>query len=78
MNDERAPAAKGGDRLGDAKDTSGGHRETEEPKLPDPRELDGARYAALDCRAHSDQARAVVAAVTDLGAHELTGGNADQ
>src|SRR5262245_24405623 len=42
------------------------------PKLSNPRELDGARYAALDCRAHSDQARALVAAVADLVAtHEL-------
>ena len=40
-----------------------------------PRELDDARYAALDCRAHSDQARALVAAVTDLvAAHELASG----
>src|SRR5215471_5804116 len=40
-----------------------------------PRELDDARYAALDCRAHSDQARALVSAVTDLVvAQELAAG----
>jgi hypothetical protein len=40
-----------------------------------PRELDDARYAALDCRAHSDRARALVSAVTDLVvAQELAAG----
>jgi hypothetical protein len=40
-----------------------------------PRELDDARYAALICRAHSDQARTLVTAVTNLVAtHELTKG----
>jgi hypothetical protein len=32
-------------------------RTSKEPKVKSPRELDGARYAALDCRAHSDQVR---------------------
>jgi hypothetical protein len=83
MDDKRAPAALGEDRLGDAnreggidpRETLGGPEETKEPKLQNPRELDDARYAALDCRAHSDQARALVAAVTDLVAtHELATG----
>ena len=84
MNDKRAPAVLGEDRRGDAnreggidspRETLGGPEETKEPKLQNPRELDDARYAALDCRAHSDQARALVAAVTDLVAEqELTSG----
>src|SRR6516162_9822946 len=44
-------------------------------KRQNPRELDDARYAALDCRAHSDQARALVSAVTELVvAQELAAG----
>src|SRR5262245_5283781 len=81
MNDERKPAGQGDDQLGDAnvvyssnssKDTSDAPKETGEPKVHNPRELDDARYAALDCRAHSDEACALVKTVTDLvAAHEL-------
>jgi hypothetical protein len=84
MNDERTPAGRDDDQPVDAngdnssnipKDTLGASKETGEPKVHNPRELDDARYAALDCRAHSDQARALVAAVTDrVAAHELTAG----
>ena len=84
MNDKRAPAVLGEDRRGDAtredgidspRETLGAPEETKEPKLQNPRELDDARYGALDCRAHSDQARALVAVVTDLVAtHELAAG----
>jgi hypothetical protein len=84
MIDERTPAGCGDDQLGDAKgdssgnspkDTLGAPKEIGEPKVHNPRELDDARYAALDCRAHSDEARALVATVTDLvAAHELAAG----
>src|SRR5262249_6172677 len=82
MIDERTPAGRAEDQLGDAnsesstpKDTLCVPKETGELKVHNPRELDDARYAALDCRAHSDEARAVVAAVTDMvAAHELTAG----
>ena len=84
MDDKCAPAVRDEDRRGDAnregsidnpKETLGGLEETKQPKVHNPRELDDARYAALDCRAHSDQARALVAAVTDLvAAHELASG----
>jgi hypothetical protein len=84
MIDERIPAGCGDDQLGDAKgdssgnspkDTLGAPKEIGEPKVQNPRELDDARYAALDCRAHSDQARALVATVTDLvAAQELSAG----
>lgn len=80
-DDEAAPASG---QLGAAnheasnnapKETTGVPQETKEPKVRNPRELDDARYAALDCRAHSDQARALVAAVTDMvTAHELAAG----
>src|SRR5262249_53860805 len=86
MIDERTPAGRAEDQLGDAnsesstpKDTLCVPKETGELKVHNPRELDDARYAALDCRAHSDEARAVVAAVTDMvAAHELTAGGRDQ
>jgi hypothetical protein len=84
MNDERTPAGRGEDQLSDVngesssnipKDTLGAPKETGEPKVHNPRELNDARYAALDCRAHSDQARALVAAVTDLAAaQEISAG----
>src|SRR4029078_1610198 len=64
MNDERVDRG--------AKNTLDGPEETKQPKVQNPRELDGARYAALDCRAHSDQARALVVAVTEMVVeHEL-------
>src|SRR5262245_44413053 len=73
MIDERTPAGRAEDQLGDGnsesstpKDTLGVPKETGEPKVHNPRELDEARYAALDCRAHSDQAAALVAAVTGM------------
>src|SRR5262249_14643025 len=57
------------------KDTLDNHRETNQPKVDNPRELDGARYAALDCRAHSEEAHALVAHVTSLvAAQELAAG----
>jgi hypothetical protein len=84
MNDERAPAGRSEDQLDDAngESSTGGPKDalrapkyTKGPKKHNPRELDDARYAALDCRAHSDQAGALVAAVTDMvAAHELTAG----
>lgn len=84
MNDERAPATQGEDQLGDThrlggsddpKDTLAGREEAKRPNRENPRELDDARYAALLCRAHSDQARALVAAITDMvAAHELAAG----
>ena len=82
MNDERTPAGQGDDQIGDAnsesstsKDTLGAPKETGEPKVHNPRELDDARYAALDCRAHSEQALALVVSVTDMVAtHELAAG----
>jgi hypothetical protein len=49
--------------------------EAKKPKVDNPREFDDARYAGLTSRAHSEQARAVVVAVTDLvAAHELAAG----
>src|SRR5262245_4802385 len=84
MNDERTRAGRSDDQLVDAngesstdspKDALGAPKDTKAPKGFNPRELDDARYAALDCRAHSDQARALVAAVTDLVAtQELAAG----
>ena len=79
MDDKRAPAALGEDRLGDAnregvidspRETLGDRGETKKSKRQNPRELDDARYAALDCRAHSDQARALVTTVTNLVAEQ--------
>ena len=50
-------------------------RKTRSQRSTNPRELDGARYAALLTRAHSDQAHALVATVTDMvAAHELAVG----
>ena len=83
MNDERASAGRGDDQLranGESssdspKDAFVAPKETKEPNSVHPRELDDARYAALDCRAHSDEARALVATVTDLvTAQELAAG----
>src|SRR5262245_21800915 len=82
MNDERTPAGRGEDQLGDANsessiptDTLGAPKNLWKPKVHNPRELDDARYAALDCCAHSDGARSLVADVTDtVAAHELTAG----
>ena len=84
MDDKRAPAALGEDRLGDAnregvidspRETLGDRGETKKSSRQNPRELDDARYAALDCRAHSEQARALVTTLTNLVAeHELTAG----
>ena len=55
--------------------TSDTRGKAERTTRQNPRELDDARYAALDCRAHSDQARALVSAVTDLVvAQELAAG----
>ena len=62
MNEERMPADRGDDQRGGAngknnsnspKDTLGAPKE--KPQVHNPRELDDARYAALDCRAHSDR-----------------------
>src|SRR5262245_31357780 len=83
MNDERAPAGRGEDQLVGANGGNSGNSGNSPtgtlgapPKVLNPRELDDARYAALDCRAHSDQASALVAAVTDMvAAHELTAGS---
>lgn len=79
MNDDRAAHKQGEVRFGDVKpdgdcdslkDLSSVREKTKEIEL---RELDNARYAALMSRAHSDQARALVVALTDLIAtHELT------
>src|SRR4029079_845169 len=85
MNEERASAAQGEDTPGsnpsrdsgtnDPQDALGDRKEAKERKVDNPRELDDARYAALDCRAHSDQARALVASMTDwVAAHELAAG----
>src|SRR6476659_8773520 len=84
MNDKRAPVEQDEHQCGDANregfvngptETLGDREETKEPKVHNPRELNDARYAALDCRAHSDQARALVAAVTDLAAaQEISAG----
>jgi hypothetical protein len=83
MNDGRRPDAQGADQNSDVttgnssrlKGTSGSHKETKEPKVQNPRELDDALYAALTTRAASDQARALVDHVTLLAAeHELAVG----
>jgi hypothetical protein len=84
MDDRRAPVAQSEDRPGDAsregginssREALGGPEETKRSKVDSPRELDDARYAALVCRAHSEQARALVQAVINLVAeHELAAG----
>jgi hypothetical protein len=84
MNEERTPAGRSEDQLDDAngeKSTDSPEnglsalKDTKGPKVHNPRELDNARYAALDCRAYSDQARALVATVTNMVAgHELAAG----
>src|SRR5262245_54145172 len=85
MNDERTPDAEskeqlGGDatrpaRINSADDTFGHVKETNEPKVKSPRELDDALFAALVCRVHSDEARALALIVAEMvGAHELAKG----
>jgi hypothetical protein len=81
MNNERTSAAQDEDQLDSTKcedgpqDPLGVGEKTKKPKRQNPRELDDARYAALDCRAHSEQARALVTTVTNLVAEqELTSG----
>ena len=83
MDDKRAPAVREEDRRGDAnregsidspKETLGDRGETKKPKRQNPRELDlRASCSALDCCAHSEQARALVTNVTNFvaeaGAH---------
>ena len=81
MSDERRPVTQGEYQVNDANIERGGNspkgtlEETKKPKFDNPRELDNARYAALMSRAHSDQARALILAVTDMvAAHELAAG----
>jgi hypothetical protein len=84
MSHERTSRVQDEDQLGDAnreadsnsrKEVLGGNEQTKKSKVDNPRELDDARYAALMCRAHSDQARALVAVVTDMVARqELSAG----
>src|SRR5262249_11993004 len=85
MNDERTPDAEskeqlGGDatrpaRINSADDTFGHVKETNEPKVKSPSELDDALFAAIVCRLHSDEARALALIVAEMvGAHELAKG----
>src|SRR5215813_2701888 len=77
MNEERMQLddANGESSTDSRKDALSAPKDTKGPKVRNPRELDDARYAALDCRAHSDQGGALVAAVTNMvAAHELAAG----
>jgi hypothetical protein len=83
MSEERTISTVGEDQVNgvnlksdnSANGTSDTCGKAERTTRQNPRELDDARYAALDCRAHSDEARALVPAVTDLVvAQELAGG----
>ena len=77
MNEKRASRVPSEEKLRGTNPKANTVRpeETKEPKVHNPRELDDARYAALMSRANSDQARALVNAVTNLVAeHELAAG----
>jgi hypothetical protein len=77
MNDERAASTLGDVFAGDSnrKDALGKGDNRKEPRVQNPREFDDAHYAALMSRAHSDQARALVDAVTErVAVHELAAG----
>jgi len=77
MNEERMQLddANGESSTDSRNDALSAPKDTKGPKVRNPRELDDARYAALDCRAHSDQGGALVAAVTNMvAAHELAAG----
>jgi hypothetical protein len=82
MNDERALTTQTEDQLGDANSEASSRKsandaleaaeKTKDPTVHKARQLDDARYAALECRAYSDEARALVRYVTNrVTAHEL-------
>src|SRR5262245_8398589 len=75
MNDDRASKTCPETIVRKPEDTIGRPEENREPKVQNPRELDGARLAALDCRASSDQARGLVVALAEMVVeHELASG----